>query len=65
MNSHDTLTLQSSVFGISISSEVELKTLYAVLRICSLVHKIILGIMDFRPTLFQQLAQSIDSVRNL
>jgi hypothetical protein len=53
MNSHNTLTLQTSVFGKSVSSEAELKTLYAVLRICSLVHKIILAIMDFRPTLFQ------------
>jgi len=37
-NSHDTLTLQNRMFGISINSEVEHKTLYAVLRIYSLVY---------------------------
>jgi hypothetical protein len=51
MNSHNTLTLQNSVFGFSGSTEVELKTLYAVLKIYSLAHKVIVGIMDFRPTL--------------
>jgi len=53
MNSHNTLTLQNSVFGISVSSEVKLKTLKVVLRIYSLAHKITLGNMDLRPTLFQ------------